>query len=91
MTINLSVQSGNNKLIYINELLSNTNLNTTSQNITVPLEYNNILVDIQTSTDVQLTDFWSNVDNLTGSGIYIFMMLISIILLIASIKFIKRL
>lgn len=91
--INLTIQSLNNKTVSItnfdnfNKVYSNI-----SNNLSIPLDYNNYLVEIGTKTSsLSLDNFWNNLSSITKDGIFLIISIIIIFTVIMVTKYFKKL
>lgn len=90
--INLTIQSSTDKIIELSNIDNNTLLASIGTNETVNLPYNNIHLNIVSSTaSYSLNNIWSNVDSMTNDMIFIFIVLLIIVVVFAAPKILKRL
>ncbi len=91
MAIDLIIQSQNYKDISILDLNTFSQINTTVNNVSVNLPSGNYLLDISSSTSsYSWLSFWNNLSKFEQDGTLIFFIVLFIIILIASLKIIKR-
>lgn len=92
MTINLTVQSQNSKII---DIIDINNFQTVSSglknNQTVELGFSNYLIDIKSSAESMTIDnLFTNVDKFNSDIIFVVLFVSLFVILMAGIEFLKR-
>lgn len=88
--INISIQSENNLSAEIKSISDFQTIGTINQTESIDLPYNSYEIDISTdTTNVSYSSFWGFLGGLTGKGIFLVLIVLTIWLIWAFIKGLK--
>lgn len=91
MTINLTIFSENNKNIVLTRLDNFTSTNFSQNSIQNNIDYTNYLVNIKTSSNFGLNDFWNMLDDVSKDVVLISLLFVVLLLIIFGVNFIRKL